>query len=236
MMLALRDFSFINQMYALEPNVTLLLFTFFVIAVMYFMANIFISLVILIFNEVMRRDKAKQQKTPEQILHERHWSLKLKGKCTEYSRKCNCCNKKRRQANEGDDEYEATEGGARGATEREQTENGDDEEHDKSNASIGGSIDKRRDENAAEDNNSRNISSSKKLMFSAKDADDRVFDGNAESSIVKENQSHHEDSGSKSGSESIFSDNQGSMGNRAESSEGDEMNVSENIDDEEAED
>ena len=177
MMLALRDFSFINQMYALEPNVTLLLFTFFVIAVMYFLANIFISLVILIFNEVMRRDKAKQQKTPEQILHEKHWSHKLRGKCAEYSRKCNCCKKKKK--NGGEEDYDVAEGDGRGPTEKEPTENGDDEEDDKD--SVRGNSDRRKEDNAAVAKNSRNITSSKKLMSSAKNADDGVVDGIAES-------------------------------------------------------
>ena len=54
MMLALRHFKFVDQMYDTEPNVTLILFVFFIIAVSYFLADIFISLVILIYNEVIK--------------------------------------------------------------------------------------------------------------------------------------------------------------------------------------
>ena len=62
MMMALRDFRFVNEMYAMEPNVTLLLFIFFIIAVTYILADIFISLIILVFGEVIKMDIKKRKR------------------------------------------------------------------------------------------------------------------------------------------------------------------------------
>jgi len=73
-MLALLEFKFLNQMFVLKPNISLLLFTCFVIFIIYFMANIFISLVIIVYNEIVTKWENKMP-TKDEILKQEHWSL-----------------------------------------------------------------------------------------------------------------------------------------------------------------
>ena len=65
-------------MYDTEPNVTLILFVFFIIAVSYFLADIFISLVILIYNEVIKMNLKQRKNSNEEILKKTHWTLKIR--------------------------------------------------------------------------------------------------------------------------------------------------------------
>ena len=53
MMLALRDFTFLDGQYEKMPNVTLLFFIFFLISIIYYLANIFVSLVIIVYEETV---------------------------------------------------------------------------------------------------------------------------------------------------------------------------------------
>ena len=62
-MLGLRDFQNLDEMYKKRPNITLLLFVSFIIVVLLFLSNIFISLVITIYNEVQSdRDETVKAK------------------------------------------------------------------------------------------------------------------------------------------------------------------------------
>ena len=54
MMLALRDFTFLDGQYEKMPNVTLLFFIFFLISIIYYLANIFVSLVIIVYEETVK--------------------------------------------------------------------------------------------------------------------------------------------------------------------------------------
>lgn len=54
MMLALRDFTFLDDQYEKMPNVTLLFFIFFLISIIYYLANIFVSLVIIVYEETVK--------------------------------------------------------------------------------------------------------------------------------------------------------------------------------------
>ena len=54
MMLALRDFTFLDDQYKKMPNVTLLFFIFFLISIIYYLANIFVSLVIIVYEETVK--------------------------------------------------------------------------------------------------------------------------------------------------------------------------------------
>lgn len=54
MMLALRDFTFLDGQYEKMPNITLLFFIFFLISIIYYLANIFVSLVIIVYEETVR--------------------------------------------------------------------------------------------------------------------------------------------------------------------------------------
>ena len=54
MMLALRDFTFLDGQYEKMPNVTLLFFIFFLISIIYYLANIFVSLVIIVYEETFK--------------------------------------------------------------------------------------------------------------------------------------------------------------------------------------
>jgi hypothetical protein len=74
LMLALREFKFLNQMFVLKPNMSLLLFTCFVIFIIYFMANIFISLVIIVYNDIVKKWE-KKMPSNDDILKQEHWSL-----------------------------------------------------------------------------------------------------------------------------------------------------------------
>lgn len=103
MMLALRDFQFVDEMYTREPNITLMLFVFFVIAVIYFLADIFISLVILVFNEVIKQQKKKAKHTNEDALRETHFTLRARDFCIALSKRCNCGSKRAKQENEADE-------------------------------------------------------------------------------------------------------------------------------------
>ena len=51
-LLALRDFDNLDKMFEVMPNITLLLFIGFIIVILLFLTNIFVSLVITVFNEV----------------------------------------------------------------------------------------------------------------------------------------------------------------------------------------
>ena len=54
MMLALRDFTFLDGQYEKMPNVTLLFFIFFLISIIYYLAYIFVSLVIIVYEETVK--------------------------------------------------------------------------------------------------------------------------------------------------------------------------------------
>jgi len=73
-MLGLRDFQNLDEMYEDRPNITLVLFIAFIIVVLLFLSNIFISLVITIFNEVQSaRNETVQSKKGDQLAGE-HWT------------------------------------------------------------------------------------------------------------------------------------------------------------------
>ena len=52
MILGLREFKNLDEMFQWRPNSTLLLFNAFVILVIYFLADIFVSLVIIMYTKV----------------------------------------------------------------------------------------------------------------------------------------------------------------------------------------
>lgn len=67
-MISLKDFNFLDEMYEINPNTTIVLFVIFVVITMFFLADIFVSLVILVFNEIMTVYLKREHKSSEEIL------------------------------------------------------------------------------------------------------------------------------------------------------------------------
>ena len=112
LMLAFREFTFLDDMYERSAVVTLFLYVFFIVCVMLFFAYIFVALVLFAFNEVrsqqdrsIRRRKLEEAQNPSE--KNQHWVHSCMDKlqalnCFEscckgrsVSRLCQCCMRKK---------------------------------------------------------------------------------------------------------------------------------------------
>lgn len=121
-MIALRDFQYLDMMFEKEPNVTLVFFIFFAISVMLFLGAIFISMVMTIYGEIAIATGIKSKPRYEDIIKEEHWSwLVLRG-CGSAKRRCAqtacciccarcCCKKKEKKENHSVEDMIETAGG-----------------------------------------------------------------------------------------------------------------------------
>mmetsp|Transcript_24725 Transcript_24725/g.30871 ORF Transcript_24725/g.30871 Transcript_24725/m.30871 type:complete len:207 (-) Transcript_24725:3395-4015(-) len=92
-MIALRDFVFLDLMFEQEPNITLVFFICFVISVMLFLGAIFVSLVMTIYSEIAISSGIKAKPRTEDILKEEHWSFLVLRGCASTKKRCaqNAC-------------------------------------------------------------------------------------------------------------------------------------------------
>ena len=108
-MISLRDFQNLDEMFELEPNITLVFFVFFIISVMLFLASIFVSLVMTIYGEIAIETGVGAKSSSEDLLREdEHWSFSVRRCCSSTKRRCaqnacclkfanSCCKKKEKQ-------------------------------------------------------------------------------------------------------------------------------------------
>ena len=87
-MIALRDFTYLDRMYEVSPNVTIILYVFFILAVMLFMADIFISLVIIVYNKIATKYESGKQRRGEEILKKEHWTIEVLRCCRQSKNSC----------------------------------------------------------------------------------------------------------------------------------------------------
>ena len=80
MILGLREFKNLDEMFEWRPNSTILLFVMFVFLIIYFLADIFISMVIIFYTRIVHK-WSKKPLTKDEILKQEHWSLQLKASC-----------------------------------------------------------------------------------------------------------------------------------------------------------
>ena len=74
----MRDFTLLDEMYKVQPNLTVVFFFLFIIFTLYYLANIFVSLVILIYNEVKYKRAEKEKLADrDELLKSEHWSYKF---------------------------------------------------------------------------------------------------------------------------------------------------------------
>lgn len=112
MMLALRDFTFLDGQYEKMPNITLLFFIFFLISIIYYLANIFVSLVLIVYEETVDMYKKKEKTKIDELLKAEHWSYKVRSVMQSIKKKCNseslkkcakCCKKKKGESDDPED-------------------------------------------------------------------------------------------------------------------------------------
>ena len=88
MMLALRDFTFLDGQYDKMPNITLLFFIFFLISIIYYLANIFVSLVLIVYEETVDMYKKKEKTKIDELLKAEHWSYKVRSVMQSIKKRC----------------------------------------------------------------------------------------------------------------------------------------------------
>lgn len=89
MILGLREFKNLDEMFEWRPNSTLILFIMFVFLIIYFLADIFISMVIIFYTRIKIK-WTKKPLTKDEILKQEHWSLQLKASCAQRTKRLSC--------------------------------------------------------------------------------------------------------------------------------------------------
>ena len=95
MMLGLRYFEYLDEMYDISPATTVFLFACFMVTIAFFLAEIFNSMVIIAYNDTIKSSQKSGPK-PEEVIKQEHWSYAFRRSCASACSRCDFKRCKRR--------------------------------------------------------------------------------------------------------------------------------------------